>query len=94
MKRFMCLGLVLGALELTHDRDQITTLEIELKLAELAAADDQFSYDQFLVTQKLDREAAERSRQQSRQKHDNYVKIDREQTIENSKYSVKSSQYR
>lgn len=112
--------------ELTHDRDQITTLkierilphgtvvtkgeavvwfdseaidqqlaaaEIQLKLAELAAADDQFSYDQFLVTQKLDREAAERSRQQSRQNYDNYVKIDREQTIENAKYSVKNAQY-
>ncbi len=32
--------------------------EIELKLAELATADDHFAYDQFLETQKLDRDGA------------------------------------
>ncbi|TWU16605.1 HlyD family efflux transporter periplasmic adaptor subunit [Allorhodopirellula heiligendammensis] len=72
---------------------KIATAEIELKLAELAAADDQFSYDQFLETQKLDRDAAERARHQARQNYDNYVKVDREQTIANAKFSLKNSQY-
>lgn len=72
---------------------QLAAAEIQLKLAELAAADDQFSYDQFLETQKLDRQAAERARGQARQNYDNYVKVDREQTIENAKFSIKSSQY-
>lgn len=72
---------------------QLATAETELKLAELAAADDQFAYDQFLETQKLDRAAAERARDQARQNYDNYVKVDREQTIENAKFSLKNSQY-
>ncbi len=72
---------------------QLAAAEIQLKLAELAAADDQFAYDQFIETQELDREAAERARQHARQSYDNYVKVDREQTLENAEFSLKNSQY-
>ncbi|TWT59194.1 HlyD family efflux transporter periplasmic adaptor subunit [Allorhodopirellula solitaria] len=72
---------------------QLDNAETEMQLAELAADDDQFAYEQFLKTQEFDREAAERTRDQARQDYDNYVKVDREQTIESAEFSLKNSRY-
>lgn len=71
---------------------QVAAAEVDLKLAQLAAEDDQFDYEQFLQTQTLDREAATRTRAQARQAYDNYVKIDREQQIETANFDTKNAQ--
>lgn len=70
---------------------QLATAEVDLKLAQLTAADDDFAYEQFLETQKLDRGAAERARKSARQAYDNYVKVDREREIIDAEFSVKSA---
>ncbi|QDT08309.1 HlyD family secretion protein [Stieleria marina] len=77
----------------TEDIDKkIKQAEIELKLAELTLAEDEFKYEQFIKTQKLDKSAAERSRQQAQQKFDNYVEVDRDREVLSAKFSLKSSQ--
>ena len=71
---------------------QLASSEIDLNLARLAAEDDQFAYEQFLEIQKLDREAAQLARKLARQAYDNYVKVDRQRTMDDAKYSIENSE--
>ncbi len=61
------------------------------RLAEITFEDDQFAYDQFIASQKLDRESAQRRFEQARQTFDNYVQFDRERMVESAHYSLKNA---
>ncbi len=71
---------------------KIKAAEIELRLAKLKLRDAEFSYEQFLETQALDRAAAERTRQHAQQDYDNFVQIDRDRQKLSAEFSLKSSQ--
>jgi multidrug resistance efflux pump len=76
----------------TEDLDkQIKTAETELRLAKLKREDDEFAFKQFVETQKLDREAAERKRKQAQQKFDNYTQVDRDREVMTAEFNLKSS---
>lgn len=71
---------------------QIKQAETDLRLAKLTLDDDQYAYTQFLETQKLDKEAAERARKQAQQVYDNFVQVDRERQLKSAEFNLKSSQ--
>ncbi len=68
---------------------QIKEAEVELKLAQLLLQDAEFKHEQFLVTQKLDREVAERTRHRAQKDYDHYVKVDREYQLKSANYTLK-----
>ena len=70
---------------------QLKKAETEFRLAKLSMEDEEFSYKQFLETQKLDRAAADRKRKQAQQAFDNFVQVDRERQIKSAEQSLKSS---
>lgn len=72
--------------------DKIKQAEIDLKLAELTLAEENFKYEQFLATQSLDKVAAERGRKQAQQKFDNYMSVDRDREVLSAEFNLKSSQ--
>lgn len=72
---------------------QIQAAEIDLKLAELTEREDQFKYEQFLQTQKLDRAAAERARQRAQEDYDHYLKVDRDYQLKSANFNLKFSEY-
>ncbi len=65
--------------------------EIDLRLSKLTLDDDEFAYQQFLETQKLDRAAAERARKNAQQDYDNFVQIDRDRQRVTAEQNLKSS---
>ncbi|KAA5541869.1 HlyD family secretion protein [Roseiconus nitratireducens] len=67
--------------------------EHERRLAELALEADEFDHTQFLEQLKLDKQAAERKRDAAQQAYDNYQKVDREQQIEQAKFSLKNAEF-
>ncbi len=71
---------------------QIKEAETELRLAKLTLEDDEYAYKQFLETQKLDKEAAERARKRAQQDYDNFVQVDRDREIKSAEFNLKSSQ--
>ncbi len=76
----------------TEDVDKkIKEAEIDLRLAKLTLEDDEFSYKQFIETQTLDREAAERSRKYAQQDYDNFVQVDRERDRLAAEFNLQSS---
>lgn len=76
----------------TEDVDkQIKAAQTALQLAELTYRDEEFAYEQFLESQKLDRAAAERNYQKAKQDYDNFVQVDRERQIASAHFSLKSS---
>ncbi|MCC9641119.1 HlyD family efflux transporter periplasmic adaptor subunit [Rhodopirellula sp. JC740] len=72
--------------------EKMTSSEIEIRLARLAAEDDQFAYDQFVAAQKLDREDAEQARKAAKQAYDNYMQVDRDRKIKSAEFDIKMSQ--
>ena len=70
---------------------QIRTAEVELRLSRLTLDDDEFAFGQFLETQRLDREAAERGQRKAQQDHDNFVKVDRARQLKTAEFNLKSS---
>ena len=56
--------------------DKIKEAQKALRQAELTFADDEFAFEQFVATQKLDRESAERTFQTAKQAYDNFVQVD------------------
>ncbi len=71
---------------------KIKEAQIELQLSKLKLQDAEFSYQQFLAAQALDKAAAQRTRKQAQQDYDNFVKIDRDRQKLNAEFSLKSSQ--
>ena len=72
--------------------DQIEEAESALRLAELEFRDQEFAYKQFIETQKLDRQAADRSHKKAKQDYDNFVQVDRERQIETANYNLTNAQ--
>ena len=62
-----------------------------MKLSKLTLRDDEFAYKQFLETQRLDTEAAERAKKKAQQDYDNFVKVDRQRQLKSAEFSLKSS---
>lgn len=71
---------------------QITDAETALRLAELGQQEAAFDHRQFLETQKLDLAVATRTKRDAQQSYDNFVKVDRDQRIASTEFSLKSSQ--
>lgn len=77
----------------TEDIDEkIKEAEISLRLARLTLDEDEFNYEQFLASQKLDRAAADRSRLAAKQEYDNYQRVDRDRNIASAEFSLVSSE--
>ena len=72
---------------------RIKEAESSLRLAELSHNEAEFSYQQFLETQTLDRQAAVRARKAAQTTYDNFVRIDRDQSIKSAEFSLKSSRH-
>ena len=70
---------------------EIRKAEVDLRLSKLTLDDDEFSHKQFLETQRLDREAAERAKRKAQQDHDNFVKVDRQRQLKTAEFNLKSS---
>lgn len=70
---------------------KLSAAEIDIRLARVDAEDEQFAFDQFLATQKLDRQDAERTRRSAKQAYDNYLQIDRDRKIKSAEYDVEMS---
>lgn len=73
--------------------EKIRDAETDLQLATLALEADQFAHAQFLKQQALDKAKADRTRQIAQQEFDNYRKVDRDRTIKQAKFSLKSSEF-
>lgn len=72
---------------------KIDAAETDLKLARLAFKADELGHQQFLKQQTLDKAKAKRTRDAAQQEFDNYQKVDRERTINQAKFSLKSSEF-
>ncbi len=70
---------------------KIKDADIALQLAKFNLEGEVFDYEQFLKSQQLDKEAAERSRQAAQQDYDNFVEVDRERQLKSAAFSLKSS---
>ncbi|SMP38925.1 HlyD family secretion protein [Neorhodopirellula lusitana] len=71
--------------------EKIAKAELELELAKIALEDSEFSFEQFIEQQKLDRHDAEMTRKEARQAYDNFVNVDRDQQIRNAEVQLKRS---
>lgn len=71
--------------------ERIAKEQVELQLAELAMAGAEFAHGQFQSGQKLDRDAAKRTRKAAQQTLDNYNNIDHDAAIEAAEFSLKSA---
>lgn len=69
---------------------QIADAELDGKLAEVALRDAEFKFKQFQESQKLDREAAERTRTRAREDRDQFVRVDREQQIKSTDFNLRN----
>lgn len=60
----------------TEDIDKrIKDAEIELRLSKLKLEEEEFNHQQFLETQRLDREAADQARDNAQQDYDNFLRV-------------------
>ena len=76
----------------TDDADkQLRDAESEFRLAEIAFREAEFKHEQFLESQKLDREAAERSIERARQDYENFVRVDRDRQLETAENNLKNA---
>lgn len=76
----------------TVDIDKkVKEAETDLRLAKLALEDEEFAHQQFLETQALDREAAEKARTYAQQDYDNYRQFDRERDRLAVEFNLKMS---
>jgi hypothetical protein len=72
---------------------KIKDAETDLRLAKLILDDEEFAHKQFLDTQALDRETAERTRAYAKQDYDNFVQVDRERDVLAADFSLRMSRY-
>ena len=72
---------------------RIRDAERALRLAEVALRESEFKHEQFLETQKLDREAAERTRERARQDHDHFVRVDRDYQVKSAEFSRMNAEF-
>ncbi|MDG1896818.1 MAG: efflux RND transporter periplasmic adaptor subunit [Fuerstiella sp.] len=70
---------------------QLRKAEVDLRLSRLTLDDDEFAFEQFQEIQRLDREAAERSKKKAQQDHDNFVREDRDRQVKAAEFNLKSS---
>jgi HlyD family secretion protein len=70
---------------------EIRKAEVDLRLSRLTLEDDEFVFGQFVETQRLDKEAAERAKRKAQQDHDNFVKVDRQRQLKTAEFNLKSS---
>ncbi|WDQ16349.1 HlyD family efflux transporter periplasmic adaptor subunit [Rhodopirellula sp. P2] len=70
---------------------KLSAAEIDIRLARITAADEQFAYDQFVAAQELDRQDAERKRQSAKQAYDNYLQFDRDRKIKSAEFDIEMS---
>lgn len=73
--------------------EKIRDAETDLRLAKLSMEADEFAHQQFLKQNALDKAKAKRTRDIAQQEFDNYQKVDRERTIKQAKFSLKSSEF-
>ncbi|MCP4784202.1 MAG: hypothetical protein GY878_11665 [Fuerstiella sp.] len=74
-----------------HLDKELRQAETDLRLSKLSLDDDEFGYKQFLETQRLEREAAERRKRKAQQDYDNFVKVDRQRQLKTAEFNLKSS---
>ena len=72
--------------------EKVKAAEVALRLSSLSMEDEEFKHQQFLKSQRLDRDAAQRTRKAAQQDHDNFVKVDRDRSVKSAEFSLKSSQ--
>ncbi|MFG0267159.1 MAG: HlyD family efflux transporter periplasmic adaptor subunit [Rhodopirellula sp. JB055] len=70
---------------------KLKSAEHAIRLARIAAADEEFADKQFAATQELDRQDAERRRQSAKQAYDNYVQVDRDRKIKSAQFDIEMS---
>lgn len=71
--------------------DQVKAADVEIRLATITMEEDEFNHKQFLESQKLARNAAERKWKAAQQTYNNFVKVDRERTIKSQENLLKGS---
>jgi hypothetical protein len=70
---------------------KVEDAEEALRLSKLNLDGEVFAYEQFLKSQSLDKEAAERSRKAAQQDYDNFIAVDRDQAAKSAQFSLKSA---
>lgn len=70
---------------------KLSDAENDIRLARIDAADEQFAFDQFVASQELDRQDAERARQSAKQTYDNYLQVDRDRKIKSAEFDLEMS---
>lgn len=71
---------------------KIRDAEVALRLSKLTLDGELFQYEHFLESQNLDRQAAQRKRDQAKQDYDNFTDVDRDRQAETAAFNLKSSQ--
>lgn len=73
--------------------DKIRSAETDLALARLDLESDEFTHQQFLKKQALDKAKADRDRKLAQQTYDNYQRADRDRAIKQAEFSLASSEF-
>ena len=77
----------------TEDMDEkIKEAEIDLRLSKLKLDEEEFGYQQFIETQRLDRDAADQARDNARQDYDNFQRVDRDRQVLSAEFDLKASE--
>lgn len=78
----------------TEDIDkQLKEAESKYQVAELSMEETKFDFNQFMETQRLDREEAERNWQAAKQAYDAYVEFERKYDIESAEFGLASAKF-
>lgn len=76
----------------TEDAEEkLKDAERALRLAKIALEDEEFQYEQFLETQRLDRQAAQRAITKARKDYDHFVQTDQPRLKRTAEFNVKSA---
>jgi multidrug efflux pump subunit AcrA (membrane-fusion protein) len=86
-------GAIVVWFETEDSDDKLRTAETDLKLAQLQLEADEFAYEQFLESQKLDRAAAKRARDYARRDYDHFMKTQLEREIAGAEQDLKSAEF-
>ena len=71
---------------------QIKDAEVDLQLSILSLKNEEFKHTQFLKTQALDRDSAQRKRRLAQQAYDNFTQVDRDRQVLTAAFNRKASQ--
>lgn len=86
-------GQVVAAFETEDADEKIGDAEIDLQLSKITMQEAEADYEQFKETQRLSKEAAERTWKQARQTFDNFQQVDRDRSIRSAEFSLKSGEH-